>query len=100
MSLAQKANGKYLQSEKFQLIFFTPLGSIVNIKINFFLQVTSGKFSADVVDTGGKFFVSVIDIPVLHLDLQKSPRIKKKIRNYPTVILKMIHEINLKQKIQ
>ncbi len=42
-------------------------------------------------------------IPVVHLDLQISPRIFEKIRNDPNAIIrargKMIHEKNQKQKI-
>jgi hypothetical protein len=47
---------KNLQSEKFHYFFWTPLGSRVSIKINFFLQKPAelvAKFAASVVDTGG-----------------------------------------------
>ncbi len=39
---------------------------------------TIGNFAASVVDTGGKFATGVVD-PVVHLDLQISPRIFEKI---------------------
>ncbi len=60
------------------------------------------KFTAGVVDTGGKFASGVVDTrgnlprvsltPVVHLDLQISPRIFEKIRNDPNVIIKDLGE--------
>jgi hypothetical protein len=64
---------------------------------------TGGKFSAGVVETGGKFAAGVVDTggnlppvsltpvsstPVVHLDLRISPRIFEKIRNDPNVIIR------------
>jgi hypothetical protein len=74
---------------------------------------TSGKFDAGNVDNGGNLppvsLTMVANLPpvsltpLVHLDLRISPRIFKKIRNDPNVIIrglgKVIHEKNLKQKI-
>jgi hypothetical protein len=63
---------------------------------------TIGKFAAGIVDIGGKFpppvsttpaelvakFPPMSLIPVVHLDLQISQRIFKKIRNDPSVIFR------------
>ncbi len=63
---------------------------------------TGGKFAADVVDTGGKL-PPVSLTPGVHLDLRIFSRIFEKIRNNPTVIFrgwrKVIHEKNMKQKV-
>jgi hypothetical protein len=71
------------------------------------------KFAAGVIDTGGKFAAGVVDTggnlppvsltpvanlppvlltPVVHLDLRISPRIFKKIRNDPNVIIRGLGE--------
>ena len=60
------------------------------------------KFANGVVDTGGKFAAVVIDTsgnlppvslkPVVYLNLQISPRIFKKIRNDPNVIIRGLGE--------
>ncbi len=68
------------------------------------------KFATGVVDTGGKFAAGAVDTgsnlppvsltpvanfpptPVVHLDLQISPRIFEKIRNDPTVIFRGLGE--------
>jgi hypothetical protein len=87
VTLTTVANGKNLQWEKFKYLVWTPLGSRVNIYLNFCLQVhfkvsaawycshylppvswvaagivdTGGNFSTAVVDTGGKFATGVVD---------------------------------------
>ncbi len=55
------------------------------------------KFAAGVVDTGGKFAAGVVDTGgnfplVVHLDLRISPRIFKKNRNDPNVIIRGLGE--------
>ncbi len=55
------------------------------------------KFAAGVLDTGGNLTANVVDtkanlppvwlIPVVHLDLRKSPQIFEKFRNGPNGIL-------------
>ncbi len=71
------------------------------------------KFAAGIVDTGGKFAAGVVDTggnlpqvslttvancppvsttPVLHLDLQISPRIFDKIQNDPNAIIRGLGE--------
>ncbi len=62
------------------------------------------KFAAGVVDTGGKFAAGVVDtggndtggnlppMSVVPLDLRVSPRIFKKVRNDPNVIIRGLGE--------
>jgi hypothetical protein len=52
---------------------------------------TSGKFAAGVVDTGSNL-PPVSLTPVVHLDLQISPRIFEKIRNDPNIIFRGLVE--------
>jgi hypothetical protein len=65
------------------------------------LKITQGSFR--IVDTGGKFAALVSLIPLVHLDLQISPRVFEKIRNGPNHIIrglgKLIHVEKLKSKI-
>jgi hypothetical protein len=49
------------------------------------------KLTTGVVDTDGKFATGVL-IPAFHLDLQKAPRIFKKIQNYSYVIFRGLGE--------
>jgi hypothetical protein len=51
------------------------------------------KFSAGVVDTGGKL-LPVLLISVVNLVLRISPRIFSEIRNYPNVIFRGLGEEN------
>jgi hypothetical protein len=79
-----RANGKNLQSEKFQLFFFTPLFRVVELTPSANLPLLSltpmanllpvstapevlvEKFAPVVVDTGGKFAAGVVDIYGAH----------------------------------
>ncbi len=61
---------------------------------------TDGKFAAGVIDTGGNLppvsksptNLPPVTTPVVHLDLQISPRIFEKIRNDPYVIIRGLGE--------
>jgi hypothetical protein len=68
-------------------------------KLPFLMIGSKTKFAAGIVDTGCKMVICIDDtsstdgklppvpiIPVVHLDLRKSPRIFENIRNDPTVI--------------
>jgi hypothetical protein len=52
---------------------------------------TSGKFTAGVIDSGGKFAMVSL-IPVVHHDLRISSRIFEKNRNDPNVIFRGFEE--------
>ncbi len=75
---------KIFKLKKFNYFVWTPLGSRVNININYCLQV---QFKMTAAWYCNHYLPPVSLIPVVHLDLRISPRIFEKIRNVPNAIL-------------
>ncbi len=91
--LTPVANGKIFNQKNFNYFVWTPLGSRVNIYIDFCLQVHFKEsaawycFHPPVSLTPVKNLPPVSLIPEVHLDLGISPRIFEKIWNGPNGIL-------------
>jgi hypothetical protein len=79
---------KIFNQKNFNYFVWTPL-SRVNIYINFCLQV---HFKVSAARYCSHYFPPVSLIPVVHLDLQISPRIFRKIRHDPNVIFRGLGE--------